>query len=1070
MLTGKLYNEQFKIALDSGNNDDGMAAAITAQKSGTAFGLLTEDKEGVTYLEWLIENSYHKTLEALIYKGAFLDGENELDLNQKGVCKYSPLLLATQIFSQDPNNQAAKAVLQIMLYGGVQSPDVEAKYNLWSKKEKARKAIAEGYNALDAQLGGAVTGVANWLGQGFSAAYTFAQTKVTTGQEPKGDAKQEYQSNPLPRICTNEKRAFVILNRKSIKKSLAIVTNILENGDADLVSKVLLWYGKDYNNLQASPKYEGDAQGILVAAIRANKDPLAIIQFINEWSFSSKKPVVDILEAVYGGRGYDQHAKDAVIEHFYAKSKAEDGSRDRIKALVEGAKLQDLEAISSQAFVTVAAEIECAIDKGERQVIVLGDLQASTIQQGDAFSPIEDLSASKLPDGATIHSRAIDLQGKWNETLQQYSKHAVAAIADNKGRTMLHAAVHVCDLKLVQTLIESFADINAADSDEKTPLDYAIKILIDNQEDKKSQKYQDALAIAKVLISGKGQDGWVYSGHKYGSSVETINAHDILHKCMVLQELELVNEMIKAGADVDRASQHGNLTLQIAINILKSQKPGTSEYQNAVAIAKALIEHSSVQALDAISILHTCVALQEKDLVDAAVKAGANINLPQKNEAPLQTSINILTSQKKETPEHKNAAAILKNLITGKGESQGIIAGYWQTARAPWETAELVEKPEKDKVDFHAFYEGLKALEDNDLNEVLTYLATNKPYLVVKFDLDQVMNEFVESKDSDKRAKILYDNAVLAQKNIGAFAPGLVDAFKKKMALPLPQEQKALVALKAELESLYNIISDCSKLQGLEGIKDSIVQFDYEAKIKSISEVVEQIQAAEKLKKQADGAKPKAGGDAQPDKPQKALTQAGTGDGKKPKLGADGKTPVIPPVQTKVDKPEGTSSDKEKLNHEIAGKKIGIWELGAFVKVATLALDVVLKNAGSYLTTTETAQKALEFVQSKVGKELIEQGSKYIRTDILRLGALMLGVTCLAYTYAESHNAGQDKDSKSQRGALNGVTLLTGVSVSALLYTGHLKPTVMMETLINICSQYMSRSSESVTTAIESSL
>ncbi|MFN8911166.1 MAG: ankyrin repeat domain-containing protein, partial [Alphaproteobacteria bacterium] len=539
MLGEKQPFENFIKPFNNESSDAQIAGGVE-KTEGSAFGLLTAKKEDdKTYLEWLIEKSYHQTLSALIYKGAFVDGDNEINLNE-GFAQ-SPLLRASKIFASDPTNADAKAMLQILLYGGIETVLGSARYNVYKKAERAAGAVTSVIAAADGFTSGALTSAAEAVSNSAGTAWEWAKEMVSQLkqlEDVETDASQigeagtasEVQdaliSKPSDRIFKEENRAFVVL----ADGSLEIVTNILKAGDADLVAKVLLWYGKPYNQAQFKDGQKDLAEAALVEAIAANKDADAVIKFVTDYAAQAKKSEVDVLKLVCI-KEIDDKVKDKVIGYFYHKNIGDKKSHslksviDVIAAQERNEKVTSFKAVKT----TIAKEIEAAFSPNRKRVVAEGAMVEGLQQSMIGGQAIEDLSNSTIDRaGYKLVLRDVDLQKKWDTHTEKYSVSTIARVADNEKRTMLHAAVSLGEVELVETLVKNFADINAVDKAGQTPMQYAINLVTSAANDKKSEAYKDAVAIAKLLILGRGADtmniltsGVLFYGAQYRSPIDT---------------------------------------------------------------------------------------------------------------------------------------------------------------------------------------------------------------------------------------------------------------------------------------------------------------------------------------------------------------------------------------------------------------------------------------------------------------------------------------------------------------------------------------------------------------------
>lgn len=176
-------------------------------------------------------------------------------------------------------------------------------------------------------------------------------------------------------------------------------------------------------------------------------------------------------------------------------------------------------------------------------------------------------------------------------------KEALLALSDTRGKTLLHFAAKQGNRELVKFLIEKGADANAKDENGYTPLHEAAF-------------FNRPSAVEELILKKAKIDE--------ACNVE-VNGYTTLRIAIVMNHLNIVKILVKAGADVNKRSHTGGVPLHTATFALKCDDE----------IVKFLIaEGANVNASagNGSTVLMNACIIGRRETVKILVQAGADVN------------------------------------------------------------------------------------------------------------------------------------------------------------------------------------------------------------------------------------------------------------------------------------------------------------------------------------------------------------------------------------------------------------------------------------------------------------
>jgi cytohesin len=241
--------------------------------------------------------------------------------------------------------------------------------------------------------------------------------------------------------------------------------------------------------------------------------------------------------------------------------------------------------------VAAGADINAVNDKGETPLF-LGAMSGNVQIAGLLIEANADVEAASIHTGeAPIHQAALSGHTQIITLLLEANAN-VNAVAD--GGTALHRAITNGEIGSVKTLLDGNADVNAVDSGGRTPLhDAALGNWRNN-----------VIEIVNLLLEAGAQV----------NVIEIKSGNTPLHTAVLYDKLNIVEALLRAGADVNARDKWGSTPLHFAAS------PGT-----ATALLKAKAKVNAVDSVGRIP-LHDAAHRGSDQVVRTLLGAGADVN------------------------------------------------------------------------------------------------------------------------------------------------------------------------------------------------------------------------------------------------------------------------------------------------------------------------------------------------------------------------------------------------------------------------------------------------------------
>lgn len=320
-------------------------------------------------------------------------------------------------------------------------------------------------------------------------------------------------------------------------------------GHTDVLSLLLEarvdWEVKDNNgftalHLAVQNGHEATTRSLLAvgadAEVRTENDLTSLHLAIKK---GHKSVVAALLEA-----GADQEAETWDRNYKAAKGK---GWRERRKTPFELALNLEGEQFSAIIKLLIDYKPDIAKAKEAKHAMMKACRMNDTVLVKYLLAAKVDVSiADEDEDYAPLHAwinkesedeevKSIDIDR--NEIVKLLLESKADPNTKHEGRTPLHNATRVDDVKIVQTLLTANADVNAAEDDERfTPLHLA-----------------KSSVVIKTLLDAKAD-----------VNTESSNGETPIHRSVEADNIEAIQTLLEAKADVDAVDDEGNTPLHKA--------------------------------------------------------------------------------------------------------------------------------------------------------------------------------------------------------------------------------------------------------------------------------------------------------------------------------------------------------------------------------------------------------------------------------------------------------------------------------------------------------------------------
>ena len=179
-----------------------------------------------------------------------------------------------------------------------------------------------------------------------------------------------------------------------------------------------------------------------------------------------------------------------------------------------------------------------------------------------------------------------------------------------EGNSPLHNACATGNLHASKLLIQSGAFINAEDDESESPLHYAVRenqlatvnLLIHDQIDVNHQNEDGETALVLAIACGHMEIAQLLINHKQTNvNLKTIHGLSALHIAVQNGSTPIIDQLIKAGADVNDVSYSGTSPMEIAMQTKQSsvivllQNHGALAQKLSSSLGKIMGEQSMLQ-------------------------------------------------------------------------------------------------------------------------------------------------------------------------------------------------------------------------------------------------------------------------------------------------------------------------------------------------------------------------------------------------------------------------------------------------------------------------------------------
>ena len=361
------------------------------------------------------------------------------------------------------------------------------------------------------------------------------------------------------------------------------------------------------------------------------------------------------------------------------------------------------------------------------------------------------------------------------------------------GQTLLNKACECGILSIIKTLIEKGADINVQ-YDKESNLKYAINNA------RKTENYEilDYLLRQGADLNNYSQNGYFFEEINYtdiavlkylirkGYNIkDEPKLPELFKDCCRRGELELVNQIIEKGIDINKSYSAGRYKYTFLCDALQAEK-------NQYSIVESLLKHGfNIKTCadineDVLSLAYKCKDEKVVELIKTFLESnGIDINKTIINKTDMRMQIIAVEYA------NSNMELVLEalNLLTPKDII--ISSNAWETSPSMLAYKELLEHigNRKDKNTLIMLIEKVKLynletlvaavhVHDFDLFKEIAAKHGKIKYNAMYFETQQLMRAVAE-EDDDKALEYLYENGITIKK-VEYLLDTLIDAIIEK--------------------------------------------------------------------------------------------------------------------------------------------------------------------------------------------------------------------------------------------------------------------------------------------------